>query len=79
MRPIGLTVAALRVWSRLRHPLSESWERDNDHPFFWGAAGKPCDMAGWTHNVVQEAALAMELEVATLSGDITKIYSGIHS
>ena len=52
LRPIGLTVSILRVWSRLRSRVARDWERNNDDKFFWGGAGKPCDRAAWIHNLM---------------------------
>ena len=42
-RTIGLTVALLRVLSRLRRPLAQKWENEHDAPHFWGFQGKACD------------------------------------
>eukprot|EP00972_Heterocapsa_arctica_P077424 11419866-Heterocapsa_arctica.AAC.1 len=52
LRPIGLTVALLRIWSRIRSSISRKWEKENDEEFFWGGTGKPCDRAGWVHNLL---------------------------
>ena len=73
-RPIGLTMCVLRVWSRIRSAIAQGWERQHDERFFWGSKGKPCDVAGWCHNVLAGYARYIGMEVATLFGDIEKFY-----
>ena len=51
-RTIGLTVAPLRVLSRLRRPLAQQWENEHDAPYFWGCQGKACDRAAWAHSIM---------------------------
>ena len=40
-------------------------------------AGKPCDRAGWEHNLHEEAASAQEETTASLFGDIDKFYDNV--
>ena len=53
-RTIGLTVAPLRVLSRL---LAQKWENDHDAAYFWGCQGKACDRAAWPHSIMVAAAV----------------------
>ena len=55
-RTIGLTVFPLRVWSGLRSCYATRWEDENPCEAFWGAAGRPCERAAWTHSVMKAAA-----------------------
>jgi hypothetical protein len=72
LRPIGLAVSVMRVWSRIRSEEAGDWEAQHDAGFFWGAKGKTCDMAGWCHNILAGFARHAGFEVATLFGDIEK-------
>ena len=76
-RPIAQMVSLLRVWGKLRHDMAAEWERYSQAPFFWGVAGKPCDRAGWEHNLHEEAATALGETTASLFGDIDKFYDNV--
>ena len=74
-RPIANLVSALKVWSRLRH--DAQWEAEHPADFFWGVAGRPCDSAGWSHNLYEEAATGLGEATASFFGDIDKFYENI--
>ena len=57
-RTIGLTVAPLRVLSRLRRPLAQKWENEHDAPYFLGCQGKACDRAPLHHGGGSKGAAA---------------------
>ena len=61
-RTIGLTVAPLRVLSRLRRPLAQKSENDHDATYFWGCQGKacgPCRLGALDHGGGSEGAAAV--------------------
>eukprot|EP00969_Alexandrium_andersonii_P359571 15453493-Alexandrium_andersonii.AAC.1 len=37
-RPIGLGSSFYRLWGRLRRPLCDKWESENDRPYFASGA-----------------------------------------
>ena len=57
--------------------LSDLWERENDQPFYWGTTQRPCEQAGWCHNLIEEAALARGVQVASLFADLAKFYEWV--
>ena len=76
-RPIAQMVSLLRVWGKLRHDVAAEWEIQSQASFFWGVSGKPCDRAGWEHNLYEEAATAQGDNTASLFGDIAKFYDNV--
>ena len=70
-RTIGLTVAPLRVLSRLRRPLAQKWENERDATHFWGCQGKACDRAAWA------AAKGRQQSAASLPLDLAKFYEHV--
>ena len=76
-RTIGLTVAPLRVLSRLRRPLAQQWENEHDAPYFWGCQGKACDRAAWAHSIVVAAAKGRQQSAASLLLDLAKFYEHV--
>jgi len=75
VRPIGLTILWLKLLSRMRRPVCDAWEADNDDSFFWGSRGRACDRAGWVHNAyVGFAASDPDLEAVSFFGDLRKFY-----
>ena len=77
LRPIGLTISLLRVWSRMRHAEALKWERVHAAPFFWGGKGFSCDNAGWTHNLRVGWGALRKLEVGSVFLDIEKFYENV--
>ena len=77
LRPIGLTVSILRVWSRIRSRQARQWEVEHDSPIFWGGTGRPCDRAGWVHNLLSGFTKYVRVHSATLFGDIEKFYDHV--
>ena len=75
-RTIGLTVAPLRVLSRLRRPLAQQWENEHDAPYFWGCQGKASDRAAWAHSMVA-AAKGRQQSAASLLLDLAKFYEHV--
>jgi hypothetical protein len=73
-RTIGLSSAALRVWSKLRQPLAAAWEDAAPDPAFWGAHGRPCDRAAWSHNIFRAAAQGAAVSYASVFLDLCKFY-----
>ena len=65
-RTIGLTVAPLRVLSRLRRPLAQQWDNEHDAPYFWGCQGKACDRPAWAHSIMVAAAKGRQQSAASL-------------
>ena len=76
-RTIGLTVAPLRVLSRLRKPLAQQWENEHDAPYFWGCQGKACDRAAWAHSIMVAAAKGWQQSAASLLLDLAKFYEHV--
>ena len=76
-RTIGLTVAPLRVLSRLRRPLAQQWENEHDAPYFWGCQGKACDRAAWAHSIMVAAAKGRQQSAASLLLDLAKFYEHV--
>ena len=76
-RTIGLTVAPLRVLSRVRRPLAQKWENEHDAAYFWGCQGKACDRAAWAHSVVVAAAKGRQQSAASLLLDLAKFFEHI--
>ena len=77
VRPIGLTICLLRIWSRARSQICRQWEADNDEAFFWGKATQSCERAGWVHNVVAAYATRKGLAAASLMADLEKFYEHV--
>ena len=61
----------------MRHTEALEWERDHHHAFFWGVSGRPCDRAGWLHNLSEEAAIGAGVETASFFADIAKFYENV--
>ena len=76
-RTIGLTVAPLRVLSRLRRPLAQQWENEHDAPYFWGCQGKACDRAAWAHSIMVAAAKVRQQSAASLLLNLAKFYEHV--
>ena len=76
-RTIGLTVAPLRVLSRLRRPLAQKWENEHDAAYFWGCQGKACDRAAWAHSILVAAAKGRQQSAASLLLDLAKFYEHV--
>ena len=72
-RPIGLIVAILSVWSRIRSETCREWEAKHEADFFWGTSAQPVEKAGWEHNMLAAWAKAKGLTVITLVGRHSKI------
>ena len=52
-RPIGLMMLVSRLWSRLRGPKCQEWERAHWHGAIWGSDyQRSCSRAGWRHNLM---------------------------
>jgi len=77
VRPIGLTICLLRVWSRLRSPVARQWEAANDSQVFWGKGTQSCERAGWVHNVLASYANRKGLDTATFIADLEKFYEHV--
>ena len=77
VRPIGLLIALVRIWSRMRSKTCAEWEKANDHKFFVGKAGRTCEKSGWEHNIVSAYARAKGLDVITFIADLAKFYEHI--
>ena len=76
-RTIGLTVAPLRVLSRLRRPFAQKWENEHDADYFWGCQGKACDRAAWAHSILVAAAKGRQQSAASLLLDLAKFYEHV--
>ena len=76
-RPIASAFFVLRLWSRMRSPISRQWEREHDFPFFWGQKGRTCERAGWVHNVFAAWAAKRGVSVASFFLDLSKFYENI--
>ena len=76
-RTIGLTVAPLRVLSRLRRPLAQKWENEHDAPYFWGCQVKACDRAAWAQSIMVAAAKGRQQSAASLLLDLAKFYEHV--
>ena len=72
VRPIALTVAFLRVWSRLRSKVARELEASCEDPFFWGGEGRSCESAAYLHNIVARWAQQRNLDIASLALDLQK-------
>ena len=46
-RPIAKTVLILRLWSKLRSPITRECEDLGGDSFFVGGRGRECDTTGW--------------------------------
>eukprot|EP00959_Pyramimonas_sp_CCMP1952_P434261 9093449-Pyramimonas_sp.AAC.1 len=58
-RLIALIQTIVRIWGRLRRPLSKAWAVANSNDAFWGSrAGATSVDAAFSHNVVRAGAAA---------------------
>ena len=76
-RTIGLTVAPLRVLSRLRRPLAQKWENDHDAVYFWGCQGKACDRSAWVHSIMVAAAKGRQQSGGLVALDLAQLYEHV--
>eukprot|EP00959_Pyramimonas_sp_CCMP1952_P039249 821697-Pyramimonas_sp.AAC.1 len=77
-RLIALLNTLLRIWGRLRRPLSVQWELDHRHPSFWGGgAGRTSSDCTFQLNLATEAAHARKQHVITVLLDRFKCYETI--
>ena len=76
-RTNGLSVAPLRVLSRLRRPLAQKWENDHGAAYFWGCQGRACGRAAWAHSIMVAAAKGRQQSAASLLLDLAKFYEHV--
>ena len=72
-RTIGLSVAPLRIWSKIRRPLASGWEKDHSDEFFFGTIGRPCEKAAWSLSVHSGAAQELGGAGAAFFLDLEKL------
>ena len=77
VRPICLTCAFLRIWSRLRQPVAKQWEAEHSAEFFWGSGTKSCERAGFVHNVFVAYCKHTGLSSVTCLADLEKFYEHV--
>eukprot|EP00975_Prorocentrum_lima_P060992 12790816-Prorocentrum_lima.AAC.1 len=58
-RPIALLPCLVRVRGQCRQAQAAQWDRLVDQHCFWGAVGRDCSMAGWTHSMSRAYAAAV--------------------
>ena len=73
-RTIGLSVAPLRIWSKMRRPMAAAWEASHFDDFFYGCAGRPCEQAAWSLSVHAGAAQELGGAGAAFFLDVEKFY-----
>jgi hypothetical protein len=73
-RTIGLSVAPLRIWSKMRRPLAAAWEASHNDDFFHGSEGRPCEKAAWSLSVHAGAAQVLGGAGAAFFLDLEKFY-----
>eukprot|EP00959_Pyramimonas_sp_CCMP1952_P037307 780464-Pyramimonas_sp.AAC.1 len=62
LRPSVLFAAVIRAHGRLRRPLMQKWENDNDRPYWWACSGRACGKALWQQQTRSEwVAMMAEL------------------
>ena len=76
-RAIGLSVAPLRIWSKLRRPLATDWETEHNGSFLCGATGRPCEKAAWSLSVYAGAAQEPGGAGAAFFLDLEKFYETV--
>ena len=74
VRPIGIAVPILRVWSKIRGEEARVWERQHAQPFVWGTAAQPCEKASWEHNLLCAWVGSKGLCVLSFISDLEKFY-----
>ena len=57
--------------------MSKVWEGANKRMYQWGVAGKSCDRAGWTHNIVSAFTNEKQQAAASVFLDLHKFYECI--
>ena len=77
-RLIALLNTLVRIWGRLRRPVSQAWEAQHRHPSFWGCGpARSSSDAAFAHNVDAEMARAVgDFSVSVLL-DMYKCYECI--
>ena len=74
-RPIGLLVALLRVWGKVRHDQVMAWELEfADKSYSWGAKDKSATKAVWKQALAAEYARASGKAAGATLLDLEKAY-----
>ena len=76
-RAIGIMVAPMRVWGKLRRSICDEWERKHSRPYFASAAGKsPLDPV-WRQALLAEGAVASGSVAAAVFHDVAAFFDSI--
>ena len=76
-RPIGLFPAVIRDWMRARSSALRQWERQNDHEYIFGSAGKAAKRATWVSAWEAEAASSKDGLYAQALLDLAKAFETV--
>ena len=73
-RPIGVLPTIVRIWERVRKPVSQKWARENKRDFDWASQGRSAESAAWHQSLLDEAALGRGHHSAGVFLDLTKAF-----
>ena len=76
-RPIGVLPTLVRVWECARKLLAQRWARDSRRHYDWATQGRSAELAAWHQSLIDEAASADGLRIASVFFDLTKAFETI--
>ena len=71
-RPIGLFMAGIRVWGRVRRATVAAWEGQHDRSYLGGVAGTSTEAVVWHQLLAKEYAMATDKCMAAMLVDLKK-------
>ena len=76
-RLIGILPTLLRLWGRIRRPISDAWEASTPHDMFWGGRGKSTTDAAFDSMLRAECMTFRGGGSATVLTDLYKAYETV--
>eukprot|EP00959_Pyramimonas_sp_CCMP1952_P195447 4086648-Pyramimonas_sp.AAC.1 len=75
VRPIGPLRIALRLWSKLRQPCCQAWEKKHAEAVFRGTVARnTCERAGWARNLLGGFCKEAGFESESVLVDLSRFY-----
>ena len=76
-RPIGVLPTLVRLWKRTSKPLVQHWARESRRVYDWATQGRSAELAAWHQSLIDEAACADGMRIASVFFDLTKAFETI--
>ncbi len=76
-RPISIYPAMYRLWTRVRKPYTEAWERQHQRAYFASAKARSAQDAVWRQAVKAEMGVAVGGQAASVFWDMTMFYEHV--